>query len=230
VQAVHTLEETRWLLEVAAREPRIAGVVGWVDLTDPDVAATLASLRAGPGGEFLVGIRHQVHDEPDPGWLLREDVLAGLGAVADAGLAYDLLLRPREMPAAIEAVARLPRLRFVVDHLAKPEIAAGTVEPWRRLLAALARYRNVYCKISGLITEASWTEWTTGQLRPYIADALEVFGSNRLLFGSDWPVCLLAGSYSDVVAAAMSSLDMLTEQERAGVFGGNASRAYLLSA
>lgn len=230
VQAVGTVAETRELLAHAAVEREVAGVVGWVDLTAPNVAATLAGLRSAPGGEHLVGIRHQVHDEPDPEWLLREDVLDGLAAVADAGLVYELLVRPRELPAAAEAVGRLPELSFVVDHLAKPQIASGDWEPWASGLAALARRPHVACKVSGLVTEASWTSWTVAQLAPYVAHALDVFGEARLVFGSDWPVCLLAASYADVVAAAEQTLDGLSAQSRAKVFGDNAARIYGLVA
>ena len=229
VQAVGTLEETRWLLERVAAEPEIAGVVGWVDLTTPDVAGALAALRDGPGGDFLVGIRHQVHDEPDPEWLLRDDVGAGLAAVAEAGLVYELLVRPRELAAADEAVRRLPRSRFVVDHLAKPEIAAGEWEPWARGLAALARHPGVACKLSGLVTEASWTSWTPEHLRPYGRHALDVFGEDRLMFGSDWPVCGLAASYDEVVGAAEQVLPELAAESRSKIFGDNAVRTYGLT-
>lgn len=226
VQAVGTVEETRALLAHAAAEPEIAGVVGWIDLTSPAAGDTLGQLRAAPGGEHLVGIRHQVHDEPDPEWLLRDDVLAGLAAVAEAGLVYELLLRPRELSAAERAVAALPESSFVVDHLAKPEIATGGWEPWASGLAALARHPNVTCKVSGLVTEASWRSWTPEHLRPYVDHALEVFGEDRLMFGSDWPVCLLAASYGEVVGAADAALEKVPERGREKIFGVNAARVY----
>jgi L-fuconolactonase len=230
VQAVSSLEETEELLDVAATSGRVAGVVGWVDLADPEVAATLAALRDRPGGRALVGVRHQVHDEPDPDWLLRDQVLEGLAAVADAGLVYDLLVRERELPAARVVAERLPELTLVVDHLAKPRIREGAMEPWTGGLAALARHPNVACKVSGLVTEADWTAWTPAQLVPYVAHATEVFGPERLLFGSDWPVCLLAAGYAEVVAAATEALDRagLSPAEREAVFGANAHRLYRL--
>jgi L-fuconolactonase len=230
VQAVSSLEETGELLDVAATSGRVAGVVGWVDLADPEVAATLAALRDRPGGRALVGVRHQVHDEPDPDWLLRDRVLDGLAAVAAAGLVYDLLVRERELPAARLVAERLPELTLVVDHLAKPRIREGAMEPWAGDLAALARHPNVACKVSGLVTEADWTAWTPAQLVPYVAHAAEVFGPERLLFGSDWPVCLLAAGYAEVVAAATEALDGagLGPAEREAVFGANADRLYRL--
>jgi L-fuconolactonase len=230
VQAVSSVEETEELLAVAAAPGRVAGVVGWVDLADPEVADTLAALRARPGGEALVGIRHQVHDEPDPDWLLRDRVVAGLAAVAAAGLAYDLLVRERELPAARAVARRLPELLLVVDHLAKPRIREGATNPWAGELAALARHPNVACKVSGLVTEADWDAWTPEQLGPYVRHAAEVFGPDRLLFGSDWPVCLLAAGYAEVVAATEEALerDGLTPAERDAVFGANARRLYRL--
>jgi L-fuconolactonase len=230
VQAVSSVEETEELLAVAASPGRVAGVVGWVDLAGPEVAGTLAALRARPGGEALVGIRHQVHDEPDPDWLLRDRVVAGLAAVAAAGLAYDLLVRERELPAARAVARRLPELLLVVDHLAKPRIREGATNPWAGELAALAGHPNVVCKVSGLVTEADWDAWTPEQLGPYVRHAAEVFGPDRLLFGSDWPVCLLAAGYAEVVAATEEALDRagLTPAEREAVFGANARRLYRL--
>jgi L-fuconolactonase len=230
VQAVSSVEETEELLAVAAASDRVAGVVGWVDLADPEVASTLAALRARPGGQALVGVRHQVHDEPDPGWLLRDQVLAGLAAVAAAGLAYDLLVRERELPAARAVAERLPELTLVVDHLAKPRIREQAMDPWAGELAALARQPNVACKVSGLVTEADWNAWTTGQLVPYVRHAADVFGPERLLFGSDWPVCLLAAGYGEVVAATAGALDRagVGPAERDAVFGANARRLYRL--
>jgi L-fuconolactonase len=230
VQAVSSVEETEELLDVAATSGRVAGVVGWVDLAGPEVAETLAALRARPGGRALVGVRHQVHDEPDPEWLLRDDVGRGLAAVAAAGLVYDLLVRERELPAARAVARRLPELTLVVDHLAKPRIRDGAVEPWAGELAALARQSNVACKVSGLVTEADWDAWTPGQLVPYVRHAAEVFGPDRLLFGSDWPVCLLAAGYAEVVEATVEALDRagLGSAERDGALGANARRLYRL--
>jgi L-fuconolactonase len=230
VQAVSRVEETEELLAVAATPGRVAGVVGWVDLADPEVASTLAALRARPDGQALVGVRHQVHDEPDPGWLLHDQVLAGLAAVADAGLVYDLLVRERELPAARAVAQRLPELTLVVDHLAKPRIREQAMDPWAGELAALARHPNVACKVSGLVTEAAWDAWTPEQLVPYVRHAVDVFGPERLLFGSDWPVCLLAADYGEVVAATTEALERagVGPAERDTVFGANARRLYRL--
>jgi L-fuconolactonase len=230
VQTVPSVEETEEFLAVAAASPRVAGVVGWVDLTAPGVAEALAALASGPAGAALVGVRHQVHDEPDPDWLARGDVLRGLEAVAAAGLAYDLLVRERELPAALLAVERLPQLSFVVDHLAKPRIREAVTEPWASRLALLARHHNVSCKVSGLVTEADWDGWTAGQLATYVRHAVEAFGPRRLLFGSDWPVCLLAASYAEVVEAAAEALERagLDAGEREAVLGANALRTYRL--
>jgi L-fuconolactonase len=198
VQASPSLEETRNLLALANALDMIAGVVGWVDLTAPDVGDVLGELRAeGP----LVGVRHQVHDEPDPEWLLRDDVRRGLRAVERADLAYDVLVRPRELPAALEVARAAPGFRLVIDHLAKPPVASGELEPWAARLAPFAELAHVSCKVSGLVTEADWQRWRPADLMPYIERVADWFGDERLLFGSDWPVCLLAASYGDVVDA-----------------------------
>jgi len=230
VQARTELDETRDLLALAAATPIVLGVVGWADLTDPALDDVLAELRAGAGGERLVGIRHPAHDEPDPEWLLRPDVRRGIAIAGRSGLAIDLLVRPREMPAALELARSEPATRFVVDHLGKPPIAAGTLEPWATLLAGLAGVPNTWCKLSGLVTEAAWDAWTVDDLRPSVAWALERFGATRLLFGSDWPVCLLAASYEAVIASARTLTDGLSGSERAAVFGGNAEEVYRLGA
>ena len=230
VQARTELDETRELLALAAAAPALLGVVGWADLTDPALGDVLAELRAEAGGERLVGIRHPAHDEPDPEWLLRPDVRRGIATVGRSGLAVDLLVRPREMPAALELVRGEPGTRFVVDHLGKPPMAGGTLEPWATLLARLAGLPNTWCKLSGLVTEAAWDAWTVDDLRPYVDSALDRFGASRLLYGSDWPVCLLAASYETVIATARTLTDGLSEAERAAVFGGNAEDVYRLGA
>jgi L-fuconolactonase len=225
VQTVSSAEETAEFLSIAAAEPVVAGVVGWVDLAAPDVADRLAAFE-GP----LVGIRHQVENEPDDEWLLRPEVVAGLSAVASAGLAYDLLVRAPQLPAAASLAARLPELRLVLDHAAKPPIAAGEWEPWASGVAALAARENVVCKLSGLVTEADWTGWEVGHLRRYVDHVLDVFGPGRLLFGSDWPVCELAASYEVVVDAAIALTGSLSDAERLAVFEHNARTVYGLDA
>ncbi|WP_333767999.1 amidohydrolase family protein [Streptomyces sp. IBSBF 2435] len=225
VQSSSSLEETRELLATAAASGgRIAGVVGWADLTDPALGDVLASLT-GP----LVAVRHQVQDESDPWWLARAGVRRGLATVAAAGLAYDLLVTPRELPAALETAAALPELRFVLDHAAKPPVASGGWEPWGAQLRRLAALPNVSCKLSGLVTEADWGRWTPGDVLPYARHALDVFGPSRVLFGSDWPVCTLAATYGAVLALAEEAVGGLSAAERSAVFGGNASRVYALT-
>lgn len=228
VEAASTVEETEELLALAAREPRISGVVGFVDLTAPDVGREIDRLRGLPGGDRLVGIRSPVQDEPDPSWLLRPDVIEGLRAVATRGLAYDLLLVPPQIEAAIGAVAQVNTGRFVVDHLAKPEIVDREWEPWASAIAALADHEHVCCKLSGLVTEADWEHWKIEDIRPYAAHVIEQFGPNRILFGTDWPVCTLAASYDTVVGVAEQLTASLSDSERAAIFGGNATRVYAL--
>jgi len=224
VQARASIDETRWLLDVASSTPFVRGVVGWIDLTDPDVRGVLAALRGGR----LVGIRHQVHDEPDPDWLLRSDVQRGIAAVGEAGLAYDFLVRARELPAALETARRHPDMRFVVDHLAKPPLRDGQTEEWARGLEALSALPNVSCKLSGLVTEADWGGWRRDELIPYLRRALDWFGPERSLYGSDWPVCLLAAEYGAVLELVLAALDVCDDVERDAVLGGNATRVYRL--
>jgi L-fuconolactonase len=228
VQSRSGVDETREFLVLAEATPFVAGVVGWADLTDRRVADTIARLQSGPGGRRLVGIRHQVQDEPDPDWLGRADVRAAIATVGAAGLVYDLLVRPEQLPAAVAIVRALPDVRFVVDHIGKPPIASGMLEPWASAIRPLGEPANVWCKVSGMVTEADWAGWTTADLRPYVDHVVDVFGPDRLLFGSDWPLCLLAGSYERVYDAASETLERLSADERAAVFGGNATDVYRL--
>lgn len=230
VQTIGVAEETPEFLAAADGSDLVAGVVGWTDLTAPGVADTLAALRALPGGGRLVGIRHQVQGEPDPEWLLRPDVLRGLAAVADAGLVYDLVVLPAQLPAAAKAAELLPGLTFVLDHLGKPPIASGGMRPWADQVRALAGLPNTVCKLSGMVTEAAWDSWTPNGLRPYADTVLDAFGPARLMFGSDWPVCRLAASYAEVLDAARTVTDGLGAAERDDVFAGTARRVYGLPA
>ncbi|MFE5136413.1 amidohydrolase family protein [Streptomyces fagopyri] len=228
VQTVTVAEETPEFLGLARENELIGGVVGWTDLTRPDVADELARLRELPGGRYLKGIRHQVQGEPEPDWLLRPDVRRGLAAVAEAGLVYDLVVLPHQLPGCVRAALDHPGLTFVLDHLGKPPIADGGLEPWAGQVRALAALPNTVGKLSGLVTEADLARWTVDDLRPYAETALAAFGPGRLMFGSDWPVCTLTASYAQVVAVSAELTDVLDEGERADVFGGTALRVYRL--
>ena len=240
VQTVASAAETRELLALAAAQPLVAGVVGWADLSRPDAADRLRAVQAGPGGRALVGVRHQLQEEPDQDWLARPQVRDGLGAVATAGLAYDLVISPGQLPLVTETVAALPGVRFVLDHAGKPPIAAGNLgrgdmaawtegmAAWAADLRALAARPNVAVKLSGLVTEADWDSWTPAELEPVMEYVLGLFGPDRTMFGSDWPVCLLAASYAEAAAAAGPVLDGLTSAERAAVQGGTARAWYRL--
>ncbi|MER7563180.1 amidohydrolase family protein [Streptomyces sp. NPDC097941] len=229
VQTIDVPEETPEFLALAQDSDLVAGVVGWTDLTSPDAPRALAALRERPGGEYLVGIRHQVQGESDPRWLMRPDVLRGLAAVAEAGLAYDLVVRPHQLAAAHEAARLLPGLTFVLDHAGKPPIASGELRPWADAVRLLASLPNTVCKLSGMVTEADWGEWSVEDLRPYANTVLDAFGPRRLMFGSDWPVCRLVATYAEVVAAAQELTAALHPTERHEVFTGTALRTYGLT-
>jgi L-fuconolactonase len=225
VQARQSLEETRWLLELARESDFIRAVVGWAPLQAMDAARQLEAWADEPK---LKGIRHIVQDEPDANFILRDDFNRGVAALADFGLAYDILIYERHLPQAVAFVDRHPEQVFVLDHLAKPRAKENELEPWRANIRRLAQRPNVYCKLSGLVTEADWQNWTDSQLEPYVEIALEAFGPRRLMFGSDWPVCLLAASYRrwyDLVAAFC---DRLTPSEQARILGETAAEAYRL--
>lgn len=229
VQTWNSLKETRAFLELASRTDFIAGVVGWVDLTDAKVGDLLAELQAGEHGCWLVGVRHLLHEEPDPEWLLRDDARRGLTATANAGIVYDLVGKTVHLPAMARTVGDFPHLRFVLDHIAKPEIKAHARQPWMTLMSKFAPHRDhVWCKLSGLITEADWKAWTPDDLRPYVAHALGVFGPDRCMYGSDWPVCLVAGNYDRVIEALRACLVDRTDDEREQIFGRSAIEAYRL--
>lgn len=227
VQARQTLGETEWLLGLSDADPRILGVVGWVDLRDPHVDRVLARLARHPR---MVGVRHVVQDEPDDAFLLRPEVLEGLARVAEVDLAYDLLVFPRQLPAALAVAERLPRLRLILDHLGKPAIRRQEREPWATHVRTLARHPNVWCKVSGLVTEADHAAWQPPDLRPFLDVAFEAFGPERLMFGSDWPVCLLAADYECVVALIEDYTRPFDAGTRQAIFGGNALRCYLQKA
>ncbi|HET9143291.1 amidohydrolase family protein [Actinophytocola sp.] len=218
VQTVSSAAETAEFLATATESDLVAGVVGWLDLTAPDLAV--------PDGP-LVGVRHQVEDEPDPTWLLRPEVVRGLRRLARAGLVYDLLVRAPQRPAALTVARQVPDLTFVLDHAGKPGIAVGEWQPWASWIADVAQLPNVVCKLSGLVTEADWTGWTVTGIRPYAEHVLAAFGADRVMFGSDWPVCELAGGYAAVLGLTREVLAGATATERAAVLGDTARRVYL---
>jgi L-fuconolactonase len=223
VQARQSVAESRRLVALAEAHPFVKGVVGWVDLRSDRVGDDLQSLAANPR---FVGVRHVVQDEPDPRFLLGAEFIRGLRQLREHGLSYDLLLHPHQLPAAIELVGRLPEQPFVVDHLAKPRIAAGEIAAWARDIRAIARHDNVFCKVSGMVTEAARTGWKRADFTPYLDVVLDAFGPGRLMAGSDWPVCLLAGEYADVAAIPRDHFASLSAAEQAEIHGGTAARFY----
>ena len=225
VQADQSLDETQFLLGLAARHPFIKGVVGWVDLRSPRLDETLETLAQDPR---LRGIRHVAQAEADD-FLAHDDIVRGIGRLGDLGLTYDILVFDRQLPAALTLISRLPDQPFVLDHVAKPRIKAGQLEPWATRLKELARHSNVCCKISGLVTEADWTNWRPEHLRPYLDVAFEAFDADRVMFGSDWPVCLIAATYERVLSVVDEYAAALSANERDGLFGGNAARFYGLT-
>ena len=223
VQARQTVAESDWLLQLADANPFLRGVVGWVDLRSPAVSEELARLAA---HDRFVGVRHVVQDEPDPRFLMGDAFVQGLRALRPLGLTYDLLLFPHQLPAAIELTALLPDQPFVLDHLAKPLIRTGAMNPWQADFVRLADHPNVCCKLSGLVTEANWAAWKPEDFRRYLDVALESFGPDRLMIGSDWPVCLLAADYAEAIDLVTTAIASLTPTEQAAIRGGTATRFY----
>jgi L-fuconolactonase len=223
VQARQSLEETDWLLDLADGHAFVRGVVGWVDLRAPDVRERLKSYSRRPR---LVGVRHVVHDEPDDNFILTREFRRGISALGEFGLAYDLLLFPRHLPAATRLAREFPAQPFVVDHIAKPAIARGVTEPWSSDLRRLAELPNVHCKLSGLVTEAVWADWRPDDFRAYLDVIVDAFGAGRLMIGSDWPVCTVSGDFVATMGLVMGYLDLFPAADRDGVFGGNCARFY----
>lgn len=226
VQTQHNLEENRWALGLAERHPFLVGVVGWVDLASHDCERQLLEFKDHPR---FVGVRHVTQDEPDDDFIVREDVLRGLRVLEKHGVPFDLLFYVKHLHHVPELARRLPNLRMVIDHLSKPNIRGRRLDDWLPHLKAAAACPNVWCKLSGLITEADWQHWTEADLRPYVNAALDCFGPSRCMYGSDWPVCLLAGSYQQVHQALCDLLGSLGETERGQIFGGTAAQFYKLS-
>ena len=226
VQARSTLEESRWLLNLADHYSSIKGVVGWVDLQSDKVEEQLGELVKHPR---FAGVRHVVQDEPDDNFMLRSDFLRGVGKLKQFNLAYDILIYPKQLPAAIKLVEKFPEQRFVLDHIAKPFIKTGVISPWEEQIQELAQAKNVFCKISGMVTEASWNEWKTADFSPYLDVVCEAFGEDRLMFGSDWPVCLLSASYERVWGIANEYLRKLPARCCQKILGENTVKFYRLA-
>jgi L-fuconolactonase len=225
VQARQSLEETRWLLELAEDSPLILGVVGWVDLCSPDVRLQLQTFAGNPK---LVGIRHVVQSEPDERFLLLPEFLRGISVLEEFDLTYDILIYPQHLPVAVEFVRHSPRQRFVLDHLAKPLIKSASIHPWEAGIRELAKFPNVFSKLSGMVTEADWQNWTPEDLKPYLDIALDRFGPERLMIGSDWPVCTVAASYKQTMSVVLDYLYKYPVNVQDAVLGGNAQRFWKL--
>jgi L-fuconolactonase len=225
VQARQSLEETRWLLELAEDSPLILGVVGWVDLCSPDVRLQLQTFAGNPK---LVGIRHVVQSEPDERFLLLPEFLRGISVLEEFDLTYDILIYPQHLPVAVEFVRHSPRQRFVLDHLAKPLIKSASIHPWEAGIRELAKFPNVFSKLSGMVTEADWQNWTPEDLEPYLDIALDRFGPERLMIGSDWPVCTVAASYKQTMSVVLDYLYKYPVNVQDAVLGGNAQRFWKL--
>jgi L-fuconolactonase len=225
VQTQHNLEETKWALSLAEKHPFIAGIVGWVDLASPDCEDQVLEFKQSPK---FAGVRHVVHDEPDANFIVRPDVLRGLAILEKHDVAFDLLFYVEHLPHAVTLAERFPRLRMVIDHLAKPHIKSQRLDNWLANFHAAAAYPNIYCKLSGMITEAHHTDWMPTDLTIYIEKAIQCFSPQRLMFGSDWPVCLLAGEYDKVVEALDQNLGALTATEKEAIWGRTAAFFYRL--
>jgi L-fuconolactonase len=223
VQACQDQDETLWLLDLANRNDFIKGVVGWVDLCSAQLPVMLDQLSNQPK---LIGVRHLLQDEPDDQFMLRPDFRRGVAQLAEHGLTYDLLLHPLHLPIAIQLVQKFPQQRFVLDHIAKPRIAYGLMEPWERDIRALAKFENVWCKLSGMITEARWNQWKPEDFRPYLDVVFEVFGTERLMIGSDWPVCTLSAGYSETMRLITGYAKDLPAQQLESVLGRNCAEFY----
>jgi L-fuconolactonase len=227
VQACQSISETDWLLTQAEASSFIRGVVGWAPIACADFASALERLTT---HKKLKGLRHVIQAEPDEQFILRDDFNRGIKALAPTGLVYDILIYERHLPATVQFVDRHPDQIFVLDHIAKPRIKERLLEPWRANIRELARRDNVYCKLSGMVTEADWNHWSVPDLRPYAETVLEAFGPQRLMFGSDWPVCLLACDYGKWFATAQHLASQLSASEQDQLFGGVAAKVYSLPA
>lgn len=223
VQADQTLAETDFLLDIADQHDFVKGVVGWIDLRAEDLEEQLERYAEQPA---LKGFRHVVQGEPDPFFLLRPEFLRGIDLIGQRGYTYDILIFPHQLVSSLELVKQFPDFKFVIDHLAKPYAKAGYFTGWAAGMAAIGKFPNVYCKLSGLITEADYKSWTAAKLLPYLRHALKVFGPDRCMFGSDWPVCRVAGDYRQVKNLVKTLLKDVSLADREAIFGGNCARFY----
>ena len=226
VQARQNLEETRWLLELADQNNFIKGVVGWVDLRSPELRAQLEKFSRHPK---LVGVRHVVHDEPDDNFMLQPEFRRGIAQLREFDLTYDLLLFPKHLPVAVKLVEEFPDQPFVLDHIAKPRIGEKLFSPWREDLATLATFPNVACKLSGMVTETKWQQWQPHEFHRYLDIVMEAFGPQRVMIGSDWPVCTLSGDYAATMGVVTDYIKQFPAEVRAGILGGNCARIYGLN-
>lgn len=226
VQARQSLEETQWLLKLADENSFIKGVVGWIDLCSPRAEEQLIQFSRSPK---LIGVRHVIHDEADDNFMLRPDFVNGIGLLQKFGLTYDILIFPRHLPNTLQLVSQFPRQVFVLDHIAKPLIKDQKLSPWKEQIEKLAQFDNVYCKLSGMVTEADWENWKPEDFAPYLDAVFAAFGPDRLMIGSDWPVCRVAGSYQKVMELVLNYIETFSESDRSKILGLNALTAYHLN-
>lgn len=223
VQARQSLAETQWLLNLADQNSFIKGVIGWVDLCSPDLEEQLIQFSRNPK---LVGIRHVIHDEQDDDFILRKSFLRGIAYLKKFGLTYDILVFPRHLPNTIQFVSQFPDQVFILDHIAKPSIKVKKISPWKEDIEKLARFRNIYCKLSGMVTEANVKNWNQEELIPYLDIVFDAFGTDRLMIGSDWPVCRLAGSYKQIMQVVLDYIATFPDQDKKKILEENAIKAY----
>jgi L-fuconolactonase len=228
VQTVATVDETPEFLDLSLSHPKICAVVGWLDLESDDIRPQLEKYLSHPGGKNLVSIRDLAQDKEDPNWLLRDNVVKNIHRIGEAGLTFDILTRPPQLAAAVEMVKRSPNNSFVLDHISKPYMAKGEFQPWANQMSEIASYENVVVKVSGLFTEANWSDWSQETFRPYLDHVLNSFSPSRMMFGSDWPVCLLAATYTDTINLMEEFTKNFTKSEQESFWAGTAKRAYKL--
>jgi len=228
VQTVATVDETPEFLDLSLSHPKICAVVGWLDLESDDIRPQLEKYLSHPGGKNLVSIRDLAQDKEDPNWLLRDNVVKNIHRIGEAGLTFDILTRPPQLAAAVEMVKRSPNNSFVLDHISKPYMAKGEMQPWADQISEIASHENVVVKVSGLFTEANWSDWSQETFRPYLDHVLNSFSPSRMMFGSDWPVCLLAATYTDTINLMEEFTKNFTKSEQESFWAGTAKRAYKL--